>query len=220
MATKVFDANSWEFTQRIIRILHNRDVKKWFKDFVSDTALSTGRERLKTCFLIRDADSALEVINKQFAYQTYIKKFDSISAVASFPESWQLKIEAQRPQLIIIFKPANKSDGHSQHSLSLPHYSGDKTPNIKPYTKGNYWARLVLKDNSKIVVNGKTENEAVNQIENFYKYVNTKYKPTSKNIVTGVYKSKPFKEFKLVPVRADFYSQGAKNAYPDWQHYY
>jgi hypothetical protein len=217
MATK-FDANSWEFTQKVIRINHNRDVKKWFKDISSDTNTVTGRQVLKTCFLIRDEDSAIEVMNKMLAYQAYIKKYGDLTAVASIPEDWQLKVEAQRPQLVVVFRPTSKKEKSGYYSFVIPHYNGDKTPSIKSFTKGNYWARIILKDNSKIVINANTENNAVEMAKSFLKYVEAKYK--TNNIRTGEYLDNPFKVLSLKPWRADYYPNGKKNNYPKWQHYF
>jgi hypothetical protein len=220
MAATLFDINSWEYTQRLLRILHNRDLKTWFRDINSDTQTFTGRQQLKTAFLIRDDDSAIETLNKMLAYQVYIKKLDGISAIASVPEDWKLKPGASRPQLAVIFKPKFKKDGDGHYPIYIPHYDGSRTPKIKPYSKGNHWARVICKDNSQIVINGKTEAEAIKVIKDLIPMVEAKYRPKQTEIKTGSYVGKIYKEIEMQPIRADFYKLGKTQTYPTWQHYF
>jgi hypothetical protein len=79
-----FEANSWEFTQRMIRIGHNRRVKEYFKDTKSDTDTGSGRAAIKVALLIRDEDSAIESMNKMLYFSGYLEKETTLS----FPEGW------------------------------------------------------------------------------------------------------------------------------------
>lgn len=214
------DAKSFKQTQRIQRILHNRDVKKWFRDIISDTAYKTGREQLKTAYLINKDDSGIEVLNKILGYQLYVKKLEGISAVASVPEVWNYKPGIDRPQLAIIFRPKRKTDGQGYYPIYIPHYDGDKTPRIKAYTKGNYWAKAICKDNSQLIINGKTEAIALARLKDLIKLVAVKYRPDTEQIKQGKYSGKIYKEIDMIPYRADFYKKGKTQNYPDWQYYF
>lgn len=212
-----FEANSWEFLQKVVRISHNRNVKKYFKDINSDTETNTGRAAIKTALLIRDNDSALEVITKLLHFNTNLNKQDLVVAI---PEEYQVKAETNRPQLVIIYRPSDKKLKYQHYPLTIPHYSGSKTPKFRSYNKGNHWARIILKDNSYIVVNGRTELEAINVVKNFLRTVDKKYRVDSNQIKTGRYISKRFKELKMLPFRADFFAQGKRQGQPNWRHYF
>lgn len=216
MAAK-FEADSWEFTQRIIRIGHNRRVKQYFKDIKSDTDTKTGRTALKTALLIRDEDSAIESMNKLLYFSNYL----NAENVTSYPEGWLLKKGQDIPQLAIIYRDTDKKTRSGNYTLYIPHYNGDKTPNIPAYSKGDYWARWILKDNSQLLVNGKTEAEAIRVINKLESYVDRKFNTKEiTGLKVGRYIRGTVKEIKVAPLRADYYSEGKENAVPKWRHYF
>ena len=139
-------------------------------------------------------------------------------AIASVPESWNLKAESQRKQLAIIFRATEKNNRSGNYTLHIPHYTGNRITKISNYTKGNYWAQLTLTDNSHIQVNARTEAEAVRMIKQLEKYVQRKY--LTNCLRTGRYKNNPFKEILVKPVRADYYPTGNKNIQPQWRYYF
>lgn len=216
MSNKI-DANSWEFTQKIIRIGHNRRVKKYFRDIKSDTGVTSGRGTLKTALLIRDDDSALECLNKQMYFQNNL---DQKEVITAYPEDFQVRAEVSRPQLVIIFKPKEKKTDNWQYNLSIPHYAGSRTLKFKKYTKGNFWARAILKDNSHIRVNARTQTEAVTLTKKLLRLVDKKYRVGLDNIKTGEYINKPFRIVDVYPYRADYFPRGKLSPYPKWQHYF
>lgn len=211
------DFKSWEFTQRLIRIGHNREVTRWFKD-VPDNNTNNGRAALKAGLRIYDSDSAQKAIAKMQYFQMYIRKLKGMDAVATVPENYDIKAQSKRPQLVVIFRPTSNTIKSGNYPIVIPHYSGNKTPSIKPYDKGNYWARLVLKDNSHLIINGKTETESLNYLKSLKKFIDKKY--LTDDITTGIYHGKPFKEIKLKPTRADFYPKGKEEMFPLWRHYF
>jgi hypothetical protein len=215
MAAK-FDANSWEFTQRIIRIGHNRRVKEYFRDIKSDTDTGTGRSTLKTALLIRDNDSAIESNNKMLYFSNYLEK-DNIN---SFPEGWETKKGQNIPQLAIVFRDLDKNSNSGNYTLHIPHYNGDKTPKLPTYNKGDYWARWILKDNSQIVVNSNTAAEALRVIEILEKQVDKKFRSDKVPwLKVGEYTKGTIKRIKVAPMRADYYPKGKENSYPLWRFY-
>jgi hypothetical protein len=216
MAAK-FEANSWEFTQRMIRIGHNRRVKEYFKDIKSDTDTNTGRTALKTALLIRDADSAIESMNKMLYFSSYL----NTDNVASYPEGWLVKRGQDIPQLAIIYRDTDKKSISGNYTLYIPHYNGNKQPNISNYQKGDYWARWILKDNSQLLVNGNTQAEALRVIEKLERLVEPKFQ-TDKitGLKVGEYSKGTIKQIKVTPIRADYYAKGKANNFPNWRHYF
>lgn len=207
-------ANTWSFTQNIIRIGHNRDVKKYFKDVKTNEGKSTGREAIKTALLIKNSDSALEVLNKQLFFRLGMQGSQA-EAIATVPEKWQVVAAANRPQLVIAYKIPGKK---TTYSITVPHYKGGKNPKFTSYQKGNYRGCLVLSDNSKIVVYAISKAEAESTINQLKKYVSTKYlknvKPISFTEVQGIYN-----KVTVYPYFADYYPNGIENI-REWRSYF
>lgn len=214
--TNKFDANSWEFTQRIIKIGHNRRVKKYFRDEKSDTRTNTGRQVIKTALLIRDNDSALEVANKQIYFANYLNQ----ETLASYPDGWQIKKGQNIPQLAIIYRDINKKSQSGNYTTYIPHFNGTKNINIPSYDKGDYWARWILKDNSQIIINARTEAEAIKVVKRLERYVEKKYQtPEQPWLTTGKLATGTIKKIKVAPIRADYYPEGKENSSPKWRKY-
>ncbi|NJM57988.1 MAG: hypothetical protein HC857_11895 [Synechococcales cyanobacterium RU_4_20] len=82
---------------------------------------------------------------------------DDAGGDVATPMSWALKPGASRPQLAIIYRPEGR---YSNHTLHIPHYGGDRTPNLPSYQKGSILGYWVLADGSKLQVYASTEREA------------------------------------------------------------
>jgi hypothetical protein len=84
---------------------------------------------------------------------------------AAVPEWWQIRPEAQRPQLILQFcaKLSQGKYGPPMYSITIPH---PKTTAkllsipLDSYKKGSFEGELKLADNSKIIVNCESQKEA------------------------------------------------------------
>ena len=218
MATKgaKFDANSWEFTQRIIRIGHNRQVKKYFKDIASNTATSTGRQIIKTSLLIRDNDSALEVMNKMTYFSSYLNN----EYTTAYPDGWQIRKGQNIPQLAIVYRDKNKRSRSGNYTIHIPHFNGTRNIKIPNYQKGDYMARWILKDNSHIVVNARNEVEAKKVINRLEFYVKPKFRTPEKPWLTINELAKgTIKKIDVRPVYAEYYPEGKENQLPKWREY-
>ena len=128
-----FDANSWEFTQRMIRLGHNRRVKQYFRDISSDTATNTGREAVKTSLLIRDDDSGIETMNKMLYFSNYLDR----DLVLTQADGYQVKKGQDIPQLVVIYRDANSNSVSGNYPIHIPHYNGRRNPKLPTYNKGD-----------------------------------------------------------------------------------
>ncbi|NER26445.1 MAG: hypothetical protein F6J89_02160 [Symploca sp. SIO1C4] len=206
----------WKLTQRIIKSGFNRQVKQYFKDIKSDTRQDRGRAVLKNSLLIQDHDSALEVLNKQIHF--YLGLQDNRVPIATIPDYWVERVGADRPQLVVIYRPKFKQTRRTgNYELTIPHYLGDKHPKLPEYKKGNWRGSLILKDNSRLVVNGASITETERVIKALKRYIKPEYLPGTFKI--GQVKNSPFLELEVRPLRADYYSKGQKQAEPDWRCY-
>ena len=210
---KATNFQNWKITQRHIRIEHNKAVVNWFRN-----TNTTARSNLKNSLLIYKKDTASQILVKMQFFANYLD--NKTQFFNTFPEDYQVKVQVDRPQLVIVFQPTKKGKTNKQYPIHLPHYVGGRVPPIKKYYKGNFWARVILKDNSNIIINGRTKTEAVSVVKNFLRLVDTKYRVSSDKIVTGEYFGRPFEVLEMKPRRADFYSKGKLQSYPDWQYYF
>ena len=209
-----FEANSWEFTQKMIRIGHNRRVKRHFKDVQSDTATNTGRAAIKTSLLIRDADSGIECLNKMIYFSNYL----SDRSAVSYADGWQVKKGQDISQLAIIYRATDKDNKSGNYTIHIPHYNGGRSFRPPSYTKGSIQARWILKDNSHIVVNAATEAEAKRVIRKLEKTVDKQFRTSeSQWLKIGTVGKGTYKKVKVAPIYADYYSKGKENNYADWR---
>ncbi len=145
------------------------------------------------------------------------------NAIASVPEWWQIRAEAQRPQLVILYAEVLSTGKltKSRWSLTVPHYDRPKgfKPSIPEYQKGNWEGILVLTDNSKIIVNASSASECKRVINRLKILIPSSYRVKDGKAIkakVGERINADLKKARVIPIRADFYSTGARNMTPDW----
>jgi hypothetical protein len=212
---------SWRFTLKVIRISHNREVKKYFKSLPSNPdsdaypGPTNGREAIRDSLLIYPNDSALIVANKQL----YFSRLTSAATGSTYPESWltNSRIGADIPQLVIVYRVrGNNKSGN--YTITIPHYEGSKSINPPTYTKGNQPVTFNLKDRTKIVVNAASEREAKRVINTLLKYCDNRFIVDKDNFVIG--SPTKIKRQEMKPIRADFFKTGQKDLQPTWRIYF
>lgn len=203
-------------TIEVIRQGHNRALNRFFLDIPQDDALTSKRAHLKTALRIRDGDSAIHVLNKQMYFQQLQRQTESERAIATMPEWWALRVGANIPQLIVVFRAENYKK--SWYQLSIPHYEGTRNPTMPTYKKGSIRGEITLSDNSKLVVNAYSENEAERVLRVLQRYVVSKFIRSREPKITRL--KRAFQEYRVTPMFADYYPKGQENQIPDWRHYF
>jgi hypothetical protein len=135
---------------------------------------------------------------------------------------WSVKVErGLRQQLAIAFRPDKRkrySFGKYDRNilLHIPHYNGDPNPKIPSYTVGQSSAKIILTDQSSILVHAKTEEEAVSMVKALLAYVEPKFVPKDYVINIGKRKGKAIQGNDEVyrAFRADFYPPSCQT--PQW----
>lgn len=147
---------------------------------------------------------------------------DAVEKIAlATPESWLIRPEHHRPQMIIQFGEmlANKKVSSPKYPLTIPHPRPNK-PNksaIPAYKKGNWEIIFVLKDNSKIVIHALNEIEGM-KVLNAAKalvlpdYVKDGYLSKSGKVITNT----PLSEIAVTPRMAKYFPDGRKSQKPEW----
>lgn len=215
--------HEWHKLRSVLIQRHNIHVKRSVSKLRASTkennnaAISKQIDVLKYC-LIDTNDSINIALEKQVFYWFDLGYFgDKIQAIASVPDSWQLKKLSHTPQLIIIYRK-NKKSRTGNYELAIPHYDGTPRPVAPTYKKGNKSGILTLKDNSKLVVNAYTDSEAERVVNHLKKYIDRRYLTNDFRITERRGKTIEKDEYK--PIRADYYPRGDEDTYPKWQHFY
>lgn len=204
----------WRYTQKFIRIEHNKQVKAWFSEAGSPT-----RQNLRNSILIYKKDTALQILVKIQFFQSYINRNED--DILTLPLQYNTRVLPGISQLAIIYRPTSKESESGNYTLHIPHYSGTKTPKISGHTKGNHWAKYTCKDGASIMVYCNSEAEAIKIAKELNRYVERKYKSSEIKPATGHMNHKPNKVVKVTPSRADFYKNGKENnRLSDWKYYF
>ena len=142
-----------------------------------------------------------------------------IEAVSAVPDWYQTRIGAERPSLVLVY---NEPDTNSFWSLTIPHYSGGekKVDSLKSltYTKGNFISIYTLNDNSKIILNTKTQKEGENFINALLNknVIKKNYLKNADFKAGGERKGKKLKIAQVVPYAAKWFPNGIENNKPEW----
>lgn len=150
------------------------------------------------------------------------KKLSEIedNCYAAVPDSWQIRPEGARPQLIIQFGEdlGNGKIGPPKYPLTIPHTFTQKLSvcPIPRYKKGSWEVILVLSDNSKVTVNAFDELEANKVLVAAQKLILPKYLLNSYSKGGKIRKGEKLAEIVVVPKMAKYFSTGQKNLKPDW----
>ena len=217
-------ARDWKTSQRYIRVGHNKAIRNYFQTVPT----GSNRENLRNSLLMYKDDSAPQMLVKMQYFNQYLSgiKFDTVPVI---PDSWQVRVGRDRPQLIVIFKPKNSSypKPDSRWTLSIPHFdftSSNKESQLRKipnYEKGKHQGVYTLKDNSKIIVYAKSNLEARPFIKSIVNNGLIKREQlyestiTDDDIKVGEAKG-TYQELEVTPTCAKYFSTGQKNLKPDW----
>ena len=144
---------------------------------------------------------------------------DEDMAIALIPEHWQVRIGADRPQLVVAYaEVVDGKAGRGRWPVTVPHYrhGPSVTPNFPSYTKGNFWARLILRDNSRILINAVSVAEAKRIVNSLKGFVSPGMIDPDQKIVTG---ERPAASAvgvrRVAPVFAAYFAKGQQEP-PEW----
>lgn len=138
----------------------------------------------------------------------------------AMPERWQLPPEAQRPQLVV--QSAELDDqgnlGSAKWQTTIPYYNQPENYDVPPFDKmlkGSTQGMLVLKDNSKVIIYARNQNEA-SRVLNLIQQSIDPSKLEDSYPKLGRIKNPHLKEVEVYPKSARFYPEGVKEKFA-WQ---
>ena len=146
---------------------------------------------------------------------------DKCDPVVTVPEWFQIRIEGKVPQLILVSQEVrpNGTLGNDYYPITIPHPKSTAKPKAKlttEYQKGDWQGLLTLNDNSKSIVNCKSEAEAKRVIEEIKTLIDPAFL-TESTIKISYYPNNKFKQIRMRNYRADYYSKGLRKLKPDWR---
>lgn len=156
------------------------------------------------------AQTRITLFNNQFPVQSY----------AAVPEWWQIRIEAGRPQLIFMFAQKLGEDNFdsAKYPLTIPHpiVKHYQTSPIPDYQKGQWEALLTLKDNSKLIINAISAEEAQRVLDACKLIIQPEFLQGALQRPIAPRKGPELLEINVSARRAEYFSTGLKNTVPDW----
>lgn len=138
-------------------------------------------------------------------------------SVASIPDWWQVRLGADRPQVIMIYRVMGTPN---YYQLAIPHPKTMDEPAVPPlpnYRKGSYQGQMILTDNSKFTVNAATEAEAQRMIDAAASYITPSMLGNPRRIYIAQRKGVAVKEESMTVIRAEGFPNGQRNTVPAWR---
>ena len=186
----------------------------WFISYMGELIFNQQKQADQTLCLTNQNLSKIEDC------LTEVKELiNKIEPVAAVPDWWSIRVGADRPTLVIIYGEKGTT---SRWSLSIPHYIGGENgaKHIPSYTKGNFWTVLILKDNSKVVVNASSKSGGEAFIKKIKRFIAADLLKGSVIRSGGERKGDKLRVVTVIPIMAKFFSTGQKNIAPDWTYIY
>jgi archaellum component FlaC len=142
-----------------------------------------------------------------------------IEPAAVVPDWWQVRT-GQRSQAVVLYQEFDTGTGQflpSKWSLAIPHYrfGQNAIPDIPQYDKGNIQGMLTLADNSKIIVNCVTIDEAHRVLGILEGLVDPSMLVGADSLI-GERKGKALKQCSVKPRSIKFFENGQRNTIPTW----
>lgn len=136
------------------------------------------------------------------------------------PEWWQLRPEADRPQLVVLCaeKKADGTLGSAKYVVTIPHYRYTSLTGFSPFPKlekGSYQGILTLTDNSKVIIYAKSILEARSVLYNIYQNIQADHRLDFHPKV-GPIGNPNFQEITVYPKYGKYFATGARKTVPDW----
>jgi hypothetical protein len=158
-------------------------------------------------------DSVWELIIKFFIFYLVDGR---LWVQASTPMWWSLKKATFKPQLAIQYRPVGDRPRFSygkyadNAELHIPHYNGDPNPLLPRYTIGRHSAKYMLNDGTYILINAKTDEEAIAVVIQHASYTKEDKRPEGtieENLTVTKRKRKPTMDgIKIEPFKAEHFT--------------
>jgi hypothetical protein len=180
-----------------------------------DIAITTKRA-IKKAIMPLPKDSAVLAVLRMKIFEEYRDSIGGGDGIVLLPDNWQAKMHQFPPQFVVgLGEVISGEVGRTKWTFTIPHYKHDKNHELKlpRLQKGNWWARFVLKDNSRVYINAETAAEGKNFIMDIIPLIDPKYVPdeTPPKIDTGERGGSPIREVLTQATYGAFYKSPTKD---------
>jgi hypothetical protein len=210
-------SKKWSNYKVLVQIamrLHNPQVIQAYRHYLDSPEDAIHVILLKHLKIYKE-NSILEVLLK-FGIFYFVD--GRLWVQSSTPMWWPQKAESFKPQLTIQYRPlkyTRKTGPYSYHGnpeLHIPHYDGSVNPSIPRYTIGRFSAKYTLRDQTYLMINAATQDEAIAVITKMASYTRKSKRPDgeiSANISTNTRPKVPrMNGVTIEPFKAEYFSGG------------
>ncbi|MEM9220608.1 MAG: hypothetical protein AAGD25_40595 [Cyanobacteria bacterium P01_F01_bin.150] len=171
----------------------------------------------------RVSDSRIVAIAKSIPLLAEVLDFHGqkichIEATAAVPEWWSTRVGADRTLAVVVFQPKDSRGNwlKSTYPMSIP-WARDSQPvgALPSYWKGPHYGHLILADNSKLVVNARSPQEAERMIGRLKSLISASRLNGSVERY-GKNKGTEIKTQRVHPRYMYYFSTGQRTTKPDW----
>jgi hypothetical protein len=206
--------SNFKVTIQLAMRLHNPQVVQAYRHHL-DSPDEAINGILGKYLKIYPDDSILEIILKIALFYLVDAR---LWVQASTPMWYAQKAASFKPQLAIQFRPqgVRKRFGFNSYAgnpeLHIPHYNGDNAIQIPAYTIGKFSAKYTLTDQTYLMVNAHTQEEAIEVVAKLASYTKPAKRPAgdiTENITTNTRKKKPRMDgIKIEAYKAEYLTGG------------
>jgi len=226
-------SNETEYALSVYRKFLDRFIRDYLDDIPGevdeeDIAITTKRA-IKTAITPLAKDSATLAVLRMKIFEEYRASIESGDAIIVVPDNWQAKMHQFPPQLVVgLGEVIGNEVSRTKWTFTIPHYKYGKDYDLKlpRLDKGDYWARFILKDNSRVYINAESANTGKEFIMDIIPLIDSKYLPDPPyKIDTGERGGSPIRKVKTEAIYGAFYKSPIKDSVtgkfdprikPDW----
>ena len=212
-------SNETEFALSVYRKFLNSFIKDYLDDIPDesdgeDIAVTTKRA-IKKAITPLSKDSATLAVLRMKIFEEYRASLGSNDSVIVVPDNWQAKMHQFPPQLVVgLGEVIGTNVSRTKWTFTIPHYKHGKDYELKlpRLEKGDYWARFVLKDNSRVYVNAESSKAGKEFIMDIIPLIDPKFLPDAPyKIDTGERGGEPIRKVTTEATYGAFYKSPIKD---------
>ena len=173
-------------------------------------------ETMRTIQVIAGTEAAVKADHEQ-AVRIAIFQCEQGAPVSAIADWWQVRLNADIPQLVVVFGPtANRN----YHDISIPHPVNIAKRIVSPiasYTKGNFQGMVICKDNSKFIINASTAASAEALCNQAIAAINPVWLESPPRVHISQRKGQAVTPELMKPRFLMYFPTGQKQTIPEWR---
>lgn len=206
--------NNYKVLVQIAMRLHNPQVMEAYRS--NGAAEREGLDIVLAKYLkIYPKDSILDVLMKCILFYAVDGR---LWVQSTSPSQWSQRSKSFKPQLVIQYRPVGKRKKFGYNSYAgnpqfcIPHYDGTGSPYLPAFTLGKFTAKYMLNDQSYLMINAVSQEEAIAVCAQMASYTDERLRPTGtilENISISTRPKQPrMQGVKIEPFKGEYLRDG------------